>query len=368
MSPKISVIIPVYNVENYIRACLDSILQQTFQDWECILVNDGSKDNSGKICDEYRRLDSRFKVIHKDNGGVSSARNRGLDIATGEWFTFVDSDDELTKDALSYMLKRCISNEADCCVCAIIRESEGNNFSQILNDKNKRDIIWSCLTYRTQKYADRGLLVDAPYAKLFRASIIKENNIRYVEGLCKSEDALFTAEYYYHAQRIISDNHPVYYYTLNPNSICHTYSKTHISMLASLLELEQEFVDRYYEPEFENVVKVRAASALLQVLYESNARKRPLQERIEALSIFLNSGNVDSIISATKYSEIKPYFSNELTRIEFWLAKKHCFTSLCMWIDLSVAIFKVRVWLVSTIKRLLGIGHNEPIASIFSRK
>ena len=92
-NPKISVIIPVYNAESTLRRCVDSFLAQTFTDFECLLINDGSKDRSGEICDEYVARDSRVKVFHKENGGVSSARNVGLDNATGEWIAFVDSDD-----------------------------------------------------------------------------------------------------------------------------------------------------------------------------------------------------------------------------------------------------------------------------------
>ena len=89
----ISIIVPVYNVEKYLSRCLDSILFQSFPDWECILIDDGSSDNSGKICDEYAQQDDRFIVIHQQNSGVSAARNAGLDIAKGQWFSFVDSDD-----------------------------------------------------------------------------------------------------------------------------------------------------------------------------------------------------------------------------------------------------------------------------------
>ena len=91
--PKITVIIPVYNAESTLRRCLDSILAQTFTDFECLLINDGSKDRSGEICEEYANKDSRVRVFHKENGGVSSARNVGLDNARGEWITFCDSDD-----------------------------------------------------------------------------------------------------------------------------------------------------------------------------------------------------------------------------------------------------------------------------------
>lgn len=101
MRPKISIIIPIYKAEKFIYNCLDSIINQTFTDWEALLIDDGSPDNSGLICDEYATKDSRFKVFHKNNGGVSSARNLGLENAQGEWVTFVDADDWIEQNVLS---------------------------------------------------------------------------------------------------------------------------------------------------------------------------------------------------------------------------------------------------------------------------
>lgn len=105
MDPKVSVIVPVYNVEKYLHRCIDSILTQTFTDFEVLLINDGSKDRSGEICDEYAKKDSRVKVFHKENGGVSSARNVGLDNARGDLICFCDSDDFVTKDWLALFVK-----------------------------------------------------------------------------------------------------------------------------------------------------------------------------------------------------------------------------------------------------------------------
>lgn len=111
--PKISIIVPVYKVEKYLHRCLDSIVAQNFTDWECILVDDGSPDGSGKICDEYAEKDGRFKVFHQENQRVSAARNKGLDNAKGEWIGFVDSDDWVSKDYFqidypkSYIIRKC---------------------------------------------------------------------------------------------------------------------------------------------------------------------------------------------------------------------------------------------------------------------
>jgi len=141
-------------------------------------------------------------------------------------------------------------------------------------------------------------------------------------------------------------------------------------MLATLLELEHEFVGRYYPdmPEFDNVVKVRAFTALQQVLFESNAHKRPLYERTEALQLFFNTGNVDSIIAATRYSEIKSYFSGSFRLLDFWLVRGHMFTGLCMWIDLNLTLLNMRVWMVSKMKKVLCISQEHSLSSLFKKK
>lgn len=112
-TPAVSIIVPVYNVEKYIERCLDSIIAQTFTDWECILVDDGSPDASGRICDEYASKDSRFGVIHKKNGGVSSARNAGLDAARGEWIGFVDPDDWIESETFRTAIETAEKENAD---------------------------------------------------------------------------------------------------------------------------------------------------------------------------------------------------------------------------------------------------------------
>lgn len=369
MNPKISVIIPVYNVENYLRACLDSILQQSFQDWECILVNDGSKDNSGEICDEYSRRDARFRVIHKANGGVSSARNRGLDIANGEWLTFVDSDDTLASDALEYMLKLNLATNADVCNCTLVQDGNIPFETKILDNKEKDELVWECLTYQFWMYSGYGLIVDGPCVKLFRLSIIRDNNIRFVEGLCKSEDGLFDAEYYHFSDKIVFDPHPIYHYTLNPGSICHTYNPSHIAMFGELLHQEESFINKYYNnrPDFQNVLKVRAYAALNQVLFENHAQKRSKSSRIQALKIFFSQPIVEEIFQELKFRDIKDFVANNIGRFDLWFAKNHLFDLLCALIDIRSAAFNCRVKAVECLKRILNISPDKSLSSLLKQ-
>ncbi|MCD8130555.1 MAG: glycosyltransferase [Lachnospiraceae bacterium] len=124
----ISIIVPVYNVEPFIRDCLDSIRNQTFQDWECILINDGSTDGSGSACRQYCKRDPRFKYIHQRNAGVSAARNTGLDAAQGEFISFVDPDDCIMDNFYSTMLDTLQKHNADIVSCAALSISEGDNY------------------------------------------------------------------------------------------------------------------------------------------------------------------------------------------------------------------------------------------------
>ena len=129
--PKISIIVPVYNAEKYLRHCLDSILNQSFQDFELLLVDDGSKDRSGKICDEYAEKDKRVSVWHQENQGVSVARNVGLEHAQGEWIYFPDSDDIVIENALEIMMKMCVE-DIDYVMCGYeVYDENGNQFAYL---------------------------------------------------------------------------------------------------------------------------------------------------------------------------------------------------------------------------------------------
>ena len=189
--PKITVIIPVYNAESTLRRCLDSILIQTFTDFECILIDDGSKDRSGEICDEYARKDSRIKVFHKENGGVSSARNVGLDNARGEWVTFVDSDDWTGERLLSNLISH-TNNHPN--VELVISFSEyifnnvrrEENYKARMVDKANFQILFSeyDMSWHT-----------GPWAKLYSKHVIDTKNLRFSENMNIGEDAVFFYSY-----------------------------------------------------------------------------------------------------------------------------------------------------------------------------
>ena len=221
--PKVSIIVPVDKAEAYLHRCVDSILAQTFTDWELLLIDDGSPDKSGEICDEYAMSDNRIRVFHKKNGGVSSARNIGLNNACGDWTTFVDSDDfldissikimyELTNryDSDLYCFKYRISNEND-----VILNKFDIQKSTICN-MSKDSMIKKILTYQTN---------CGPFAKLFRTEKVKKH--KFDETLRIGEDLLLNLSYITNLQKaIIHSDACVYNYYMNTQSVMHSKDLT----------------------------------------------------------------------------------------------------------------------------------------------
>lgn len=201
-TPIISVIVPVYNVEQYLPRCIDSILAQTFTDFELLLVDDGSTDKSGDICDEYARKDPRIRVFHKPNGGVSSARNMGLDNAKGEWMFFSDADDILELAAFQLLISKAESNSVDLVMAGyrIYQDDILQNGICLESDKIlSRDEALTEM-YQPADYPYQGYL----WCKLFRRSVIADNHLRYNEQLYFNEDRLFIVQFLCHSQRLVS--------------------------------------------------------------------------------------------------------------------------------------------------------------------
>ena len=196
-NPKISVIIPVYNAESTLRRCVDSVLAQTFTDFECLLINDGSKDKSGAICDEYARKDSRVKVFHKENGGVSAARNVGLDNARGEWVTFVDSDDYYDLKALDIYLKYTrMSGDISIIRAGYNSISALESTSISCNELS----IFDC-TGEVFSFIENTRYYGFLWNSLFRKNEIA--NLRFDDTINWSEDHIFSAMAVYNCKKIV---------------------------------------------------------------------------------------------------------------------------------------------------------------------
>lgn len=204
---KVSIIIPIYNAETYLRKCFDSIKQQTFSDYEVIAINDGSTDQSGDICDQYASMDKRFKVIHKKNEGVSIARNLGINEARGEYITFIDSDDWVEVDYLQVMTNA-ISFNCDLVVSGIINEFPDGTISLLsthaaqfssTNASQLHDLIKSRLYF-------------GPCNKLYKTAVIKHNNITFPIDISYGEDRIFNYNYIKSVANICQLDYSGYHY------------------------------------------------------------------------------------------------------------------------------------------------------------
>ena len=209
----ISIIIPIYNSASYLNQCIESILNQTYTDWECILINDGSKDNSGNICDNWTKRDDRIHVIHQTNQGVSAARNRGIQESKGEYITFIDSDDWVNKTYLYDLINGIKDSKTDLVVSGLVQEyTNGNNKKFVFPNS----IIYEISSNHILEFVEMNKLAlfYGPVAKLYKSYIIKNNNIEFPIDYSYGEDLIFNYQYLNHIHRI--SNIPVnnYHYRI----------------------------------------------------------------------------------------------------------------------------------------------------------
>lgn len=206
---KISIIVPIYNVERYLRECIDSIINQTYSNLEIILVDDESTDNSSQIVDEYTKKDNRIKVIHKKNGGLSDTRNAGMEIATGDYFMFCDSDDFMPNNACEILVNKIVTEQADYVIGNYINCYENSELwdKPIFNTEKFKEFKLSIKDYKDSFY----IMNSSVCNKIFKTNFIKKLNLKFEVGL-PAEDAIFTTFCFIKANKVIYIPEVVYCY------------------------------------------------------------------------------------------------------------------------------------------------------------
>lgn len=232
--PKFSVIVPVYNTAPYLEKCLKSVQAQTDSDFECILVDDGSVDRSGAICDGKCAEDERFRVLHLENGGAGRARNAGLDAAQGEWITFCDSDDWMEPNRLESVLRAARESGLPYVWSPMKIWRDGRLVEHWHAGLKGEYTTGDGIVLSSRKY-DIGHTPN----KAYHADLIKD--IRFPEGLSMSEDLIFNIEAFYRAGAVYNDGIPTYNYTYRPGSLAHSrHSKDDfIKLYSEFLKLER---------------------------------------------------------------------------------------------------------------------------------
>ncbi len=258
-NPLISIIVPIYNVEKYIRQCIENIRCQTYKDLEIILVDDGSPDNCGKICDEYAKLDDRVIVIHKENGGLSSARNAGIDIATGDYLGFVDGDDWIKSDMYESMLKNILNNEADISVCGFYLSFVNLN----IPNYNKKELLLLTPEQAIKECLNGIKFNVSAWDKLYKKSIFDE--IRYPEGKIY-EDAYVIVEILDKCKKVVVDTEPKYYYRQRSGSILQSKYNSRLIDLIDAFNNNLAIVKRKY-PSVIDIAKIRLLRGNFEILH-----------------------------------------------------------------------------------------------------
>ena len=234
--PKISIIVPVYKVEKYLDRCVESILAQTFSDFEVILIDDGSPDDCPVMCDEWAKNDARIRVIHQSNHGQAAARNRALDVAEGNYICFIDSDDYVHPKFLEILYNNLISSNADVSVCSYKRTNKSNDVNNVNNNS---------LKYSGVDFVKKGLVGDIPcgvwllWDKLFKKECF--DNVRLPIGRI-NEDNATVYKILYEAKTVVATDAVLYYYFENTNStVLQKFSKKHLDWLLVPQEMIEYF-------------------------------------------------------------------------------------------------------------------------------
>lgn len=282
----VSVIIPIYNAEKFLKKCVSSVLEQSYKDFELILIDDGSADNSSVICNEFAEYDSRIVFIRQSNSGVSSARNCGLDIAKGEFIAFVDSDDYVEKDWLKMQIDVMSANSADVVVCGIKLDKEERKIFCPENSVCTKEELTAALQ-------ECGLLYPV-FNKLYRRKCISNG---FKTGMKFGEDLLFNLEYFRHIDKIAIVSQALYFYRKdNPMSATSNFGNNKCKDIIYLYKQTNEFCEK---------------------IGDENVRRR-MQERFVGMHVWDYLGNLQRLaeIRGRTYRENYEYFKSALSFVE----------------------------------------------------
>ena len=326
--PKVSIIIPIYNTHKYLERCMDSVLNQTLQDIEIILVDDESPDDSPRMCDEYAKADTRIKVIHKKNGGLGFARNSGIEIATGEYIAFLDSDDYVDETMYQKLYEEAKRVQADTCLCGHTNVDKNN---QVVNkyynpfggkvfrpEQTVTEVLANVLGTMPEAVSDE--LIGLPVWKaIYSMNILQENNIRFCsEREFISEDVIFHIDYYSIPQTVTCISDALYYYCENASSLSRSYKPDYFERYKKLY-LEE--IRRLQGIEHFSHIKCRVDRSFLmntRVAIIHEVTELDKKSAIENIKNIINDDVLQNVLNGYPYN--KNPFKYRL--FNFMIAKK----------------------------------------------
>lgn len=321
--PEISVIVPVYNVENYLTRLLDSVKNQTFTNFEVILVDDGSTDRTGLICDKCIKSDARFSAIHISNRGISNARNIGIQKATGNYIAFLDGDDWIEPTYFEELFSIISENNADISVVGFIKRKDDGD-----TPINLPAVILTGKDALNQMGNSERPWVGWPWGKLYKASVIKDNNILFDDSISICEDSLFNVRFFQYAKKIVLSEKCLYNYRIRSSSVTRSSYKDLEKLYSRIIAFEKilSIANNYPGSEFENRTKSSIFTSCIYyitTIYRTTGYNVDETVRIKKkLKEFSRNLNMKTISRRTR---IKWYILNAspklLCLIEKWRAR-----------------------------------------------
>lgn len=325
--PKISVVIPVYNTEKYVEMCVNSILNQTYKNVEIILVDDGSPDGSPALLDRIASEHENIIVVHKENGGLSSARNAGIDVMTGEYVVFLDSDDTLTENAINLLVEKIISTNSDAVFCdRYFKVSESSGISKLKHHFDKSCQITDpkqfCLTVLIGKCR-----AWRAHSLIYRSDLLKDNNVRFPEGYT-SEDFPFNANFLLHANKIDFLEEPTVNYLKRKGSITTTFNNKFIDTICFIDKVACDFLE---QANLNDEKSIRMKDSLFcrnMVTYLFSAMSPLNSNSYSVKTKFVKDIFTDDILKRFDCKLTDPYFDSKIKvvfyKIEYFLLKYKC--------------------------------------------
>lgn len=294
----ISIIVPVYNTGIYLSNCLDTLINQTYKEIEIICINDGSKDNSLDILNEYKNKDNRIKIIDQINQGVSQARNNALKIINGEYVLFVDSDDYIDLNTCEFALDKIVEKNVDVVFWTYVREYKNKSLVKDVFEKeyllfNKDDVYHKIYRrifglYKNElSRPDHGDSIVPVWGKLYKSSIILDNNIEFIDyNTVAAEDALFNMKYFWYVNSAYYEKRYLYHYRKNDNSLTRSYNQNLIKQWDNLLNyMDTEIKEKKLDSSFQCAVLNRRCLSLIPLgLNAMYKKKKKLKEIKKILS------------------------------------------------------------------------------------
>lgn len=272
MNEKVSVVIPVYNIEKYIKKCIDTVVEQTYSNLEIILVDDGSTDKSGEICEQCAQKDFRIKVIHKENGGAADARNVGIKNTTGKWITFVDGDDYISKELIEQLMLITLKNNADVVITNLIKVNEFEERITIKNESNKEEELTSEQAIEEmlyQKKFDSGLPAKIFAKKLFEDIILPVGNLY--------EDIAILPSIFNKANKIVYSDFIGYMYFFRDTGTTRSdFKKEKMILIDVCLDIKRFVKNKY--PKIEKAAQYRLLNSAIHLLMQIDRNKKETQE------------------------------------------------------------------------------------------